>query len=158
MQLAKYYGAEVTGVCSTANLELVKSLGADKVVDYTKEDFTQNGETYDIIYDAVGKLPFSKCKSSLKPNGIYLDGASGPKGFIQMLWTSIVGGKKVYAGTPAERKEELNFLKELVETGKLKAVVDRRYPLEQTAEAHRYVDQGHKKGNVVITVAHNGSG
>ncbi|HSG16012.1 MAG TPA: NAD(P)-dependent alcohol dehydrogenase [Anaerolineae bacterium] len=158
VQLAKYYGAEVTGVCSTANLELVKSLGADKVVDYTKEDFTQNGETYDIIYDAVGKLPFSKCKSSLKPNGIYLDGASGPKGFIQMLWTSIVGGKKVYAGTPAERKEELNFLKELVETGKLKAVVDRRYPLEQTAEAHRYVDQGHKKGNVVITVAHNGSG
>ena len=158
VQLAKYYGAEVTGVCSTANLELVKSLGADKVVDYTKEDFTENGETYDIIYDAVGKLPFAKCKSSLKDNGIYLDGASGPSGFARMGWTSIVGGKRVFAGTPAERKEELNFLKELVEAGKLKAVIDRSYPLEQTAEAHRYVDKGHKKGNVVITVAHNGSG
>ena len=158
VQLAKYYGAEVTGVCSTANLELVKSLGADKVVDYTKEDFTESGETFDIIYDAVGKLPFSKCKSSLKPNGIYLDGASGPSGFARMGWTSITGGKKVLAGTPEERKEELNFLKELVEAGKLKAVIDRRYPLEQTAEAHRYVDKGHKKGNVVITVAHNGSG
>jgi NADPH:quinone reductase-like Zn-dependent oxidoreductase len=155
VQLAKHYGAEVTGVCSTTNLELVKSLGADKVIDYTKEDFTQNGETYDIIYDTVGKSSFSNCKSSLKQNGIYLDGPGGPGGFVRMGWTSIVGSKKVFAGTPPERKEELDFLKELSEAGKIKLVIDRRYPLEQTAEAHRYVDKGHKKGNVVITVTHN---
>lgn len=156
VQLAKYYGAEVTGVCSTANLELVKSLGADRVIDYTKEDFTQSGATYDIIYDTVGKTSFSRCQGLLTPNGIYLDGPSGPGGFLRMGWTSIAGSQKVFAGTPVERKEELIFLKELCETGKIKPVIDRLYPLEQTAEAHRYVDQGHKKGNVVITVAHNG--
>jgi NADPH:quinone reductase-like Zn-dependent oxidoreductase len=155
VQLAKYYGAEVTGVCSTTNLELVKSLGADKVIDYTKEDFIKSGETFDIIYDTVGTSSFSSCKSSLKQNGIYLDGPSGPGGMVQMGWTSIVGSKKVFAGTPRERKEELIFLIELFEAGKLKPVIDRTYPLEQTAEAHRYVDKGHKKGNIVITVAHN---
>ena len=154
VQLAKYYGAEVTGVCSTANLELVKSLGADKVIDYTRQDFTQNGETYDIIVDSVaGRTSFARCKNSLAPKGLYLAVAGGLKEMIQMLWTSITGGKKVLAGTPPERKAELNFIRELVEAGKIKPVIDRRYPLEQMAEAHLYVDQGHKKGSVVITIA-----
>ena len=156
VQIAKYYGAEVTGVCSGANVDLVKSLGADRVIDYTKEDFTNGDKTYDIIYDAVGKTSFSKCKDSLKPGGIYLDGPSGPGGFFRMAWTAVFGDKRVYAGTPAERKEELIFLKELIEVGKLRPAIDRSYPLEQAAEAHRYVDKGHKKGNVVITVSHNG--
>lgn len=156
VQIAKYYGAEVTGVCSTGNLELVKSLGADHVIDYTKEDFTKNGETYDVIYDTVSKRSFSECKESLTENGLYLDGAGGPGGFVQMAWTSIVSSKKVQAGTPVESKEEIAFLKELVEAGHIRSVIDRRYPLEQTAEAHRYVDTGHKKGHVVISVASNG--
>jgi len=155
VQLAKYYGAEVTGVCSTTNLELVKSLGANKAVDYTKEDFAKNGETYDIIYDTVGKTSFSNCKNSLKQKGLYLAGAGGLQEFVQMGWTSMIGSKKVLAGQAPERKEDLIFLKELVEMGKIKPVIDRRYPLEQIVEAHRYVDKGHKKGNVVITVAHN---
>ncbi|MCP9908290.1 NAD(P)-dependent alcohol dehydrogenase [Cyanobium sp. BA5m-21] len=157
IQLAKYSGAEITGVCSTANLALVKSLGADKVIDYTKEDFTQSGETYDIILDTVvGKTSFSRCKGSLKPKGLYLAVAGGLQEMGQMLWTSITGGQKVIFGSPPERKEELIFLKELIEAGKIESVIDRRYPLEQTAEAHRYVDKGHKKGNVVITVEHSG--
>ena len=155
VQLAKYYGAEVTGVCSTTNLELVKSLGADKVIDYTTEDFAKNGETYDIIYDTVGKTSFSGCKNSLKQKGLYLAGAGGLQEFIQMGWTSMIGSKKVLAGQAPERKEDLVFLKELVEAEKIKPVIDRRYPLEQMVEAHRYVDKGHKKGNVVITVEHN---
>jgi NADPH:quinone reductase-like Zn-dependent oxidoreductase len=154
VQLAKYYGAEVTGVCSTANLELVKSLGADQVIDYTQQDFTQNGETYDVILDmVVGKTSFARCKNSLKPNGLYLAVAGGLREMGQMLWTSITGGKKVIFASAAERREDLLFIKELVEAGKLKAVIDRRYPLEQTAEAHRYVDTGRKRGCVVISVA-----
>jgi NADPH:quinone reductase-like Zn-dependent oxidoreductase len=154
VQLARHYGAEVTGVCSTANVELVKSLGADKVIDYTREDFTQNGETYDVIVDiVVGKTSFSRYKNSLKPKGLYLAVAGGLQEGVQMLWTSITGGKKVIFVSSTERKEDLVFLKDLVEAGKLKPVIDRRYPLEQTAEAHRYVDTGHKKGSVVITVA-----
>jgi NADPH:quinone reductase-like Zn-dependent oxidoreductase len=157
VQLAKYFGAEVTGVCSTTNVELVKSLGADKVIDYTKEDFTQGDETYDLILDAVvGKTSFSDCRNSLKPNGLYLAVAGGMKEMMQMLWTSRVGSKKVVVGEPApERAENLIFLKELIEAGKFKAVIDRRYPLERIVEAHRYVDKGHKKGNVVISVEHN---
>ncbi len=156
VQLAKYYGAEVTGVCSTKNLETVKSLGADKVIDYTQEDFTQNGETYDIIFTSVvGKASFSSCKNSLKPRGLYLAVAGGLQEFAQMLWTSMMGGKKVLAGEASARQEDLIFLKELLEAGKIKPVIDRCYPLEQTAEAHRYVDKGHKRGSVVITVAHN---
>jgi len=157
VQLARTYGAKVTGVCSTANLELVKSLGADKVIDYTKEDFTQNGQTYDIIFDAVGKSSFSRCKNSLAPRGVYLTTVPMPESVLHMLRTLVVGGKKVrFAATglmPARRKrKDLVFLTELVEAGKMKAVIDRCYPLEQIAEAHRYVEKGHKKGNVVITI------
>jgi 2-desacetyl-2-hydroxyethyl bacteriochlorophyllide A dehydrogenase len=155
VQLAKYFGAEVTGVCSTTNLELVKSLGADKVIDYTKEDFTKSGETYDIIFDAVGRTSFSRCKSSLKQKGIYLAAAFGPAILLQMLWTSMTSSKKVITGISSEKTEDLIFLKELIEAGKIKSVIDRRYPLEQIVEAHRYVDKGHKKGNVVITVEYN---
>jgi len=155
VQLAKYFGAEVTGVCSTTNLEMVKSLGADKVIDYTKEDFTKSGQTYDIIYETVGKSSFSRNMSSLKKKGIYLAGNAGLLQIVQMLWTSMIGGKKVIFGPAPERKEDLIFLKGLVEAGKIKPVIDRRYPLEQIAEAHMYVDTGRKKGNVVITVAHN---
>ncbi len=153
VQLAKYYGAEVTGVCSTPRLEFVKSLGADKVIDYTKEDFTQSGETYDLIFDILGRSSFSKCKSSLKQNGIYLLASFKMKQLGQMLWTSMIGNKKVICALSSEKTEDLIFIKELVETGKLKSIIDRRYPLEQTAEAHRYIETGNKKGNVVITVA-----
>jgi len=152
VQLARYFGAEVTGVCSTTNLELVKSLGADKVIDYTKEDFTKSGQTYDIIFDTVIKTSFWRCKNSLKRRGVYLTNDWPP---LQALWTSMVGSKKVIFGVLSQNPEDLIFLKELIEAGKLKSVIDRRYPLEQTAEAHRYVEKGHKKGNVVITVEHN---
>jgi NADPH:quinone reductase-like Zn-dependent oxidoreductase len=155
VQLAKYYGAEVTGVCSAVNLELVKSLGADHVIDYTKEDFRTSGETYDIILDTVvGKTSFSRCKGSLKPRGLYLPVAGGLREMIETPWTAMTGGRKVLAGSPPERKDELVFLKELIEAGKLKAVIDRRYPLEEMVEAHRYVETGRKKGSVVITVGH----
>jgi NADPH:quinone reductase-like Zn-dependent oxidoreductase len=152
VQLARYFGAEVTGVCSTANIELVKSLGADKVIDYTVEDFSNNGETYDVIFEAVDKSSFSACIKSLKVDGIYLNIAvplPGPR----MLWTKMTGSKRLMLGeNPPEKAEDLTFIKDLVEAGKLRPVIDRCYPLEQIIEAHRYVDKGHKKGNVVITV------
>ncbi len=151
VQLAKYFGADVTGVCSTKNIDMVKSLGADKVIDYTKEDFTKSGQTYDIIFDTVIKTSFPSSKSSLKKRGVYIT-VDWP--LLQALWASMVGRKKVVFGI-ANRIEDLAFLKELIEAGKLKTVIDRRYPLEQIVEAHRYVDMGHKKGNVVITVEHN---
>jgi len=137
VQLAKYFKAEVTGVCSTTNMELVKSLGANKVIDYTKQDFTKNGETYDIIYDTVGKSSFSHIKSSLKKEGIFL---AGSMTVIQGQLLSMTSGKKIKAGTEPEKAEDLIFLRELVEGGKLISVIDRLYPLEQIPEAHRYVD------------------
>jgi NADPH:quinone reductase-like Zn-dependent oxidoreductase len=155
VQLAKYFGAEVTGVCSTTNLEMVKSLGADEVIDYTKEDFTQSGQTYDAIYETVGKSSFSRAKSSLKENGIYLAGNPGMSVLAQMQWTSMTSSKKVAFGPAPGGKEDLAFIKGLIEEGKIKAVIDRTYPLEQIAEAHRYADKGHKKGYVVITVEHD---
>ena len=159
VQLARYFGAEVTGICSTKNIELVKTLGADQVVDYTKDDFTRSGLTYDIIFDAVGKSSFSRCKGLLSENGVYLTTVPSPAIIFQALWTSLVGSKKVkFAATglrPAsEKTKDLVFINELIEIGKIKAVIDRCYPLEQIAEAHRYVETGHKKGNVVITVEH----
>ncbi len=163
VQLAKYFGAEVTGVCSTTNLELVKSLGADSVIDYTKEDFTKSGQTYDIIFDAVGKSSFSRCKSALKKNGMYLTTVPGPAILLQMIWTSMIGSKKaviyqVGLRSSSKRTKDLIFLKELIEAGKIKSVIDRSYPLEQIVEAHRYVEKGHKKGNVVITVVGSNQG
>jgi len=155
VQLAKYYGAEVTGVCSTPRLEYVKSLGADKVIDYTKEDFTQNGETYDLIFDILGKSSFSRSKKSLSQNGIYLLASFKEKQLLQMLWTSLVGSKKVICALATERAEDLQFIKDLVEAEKYRSIVDRCYPLEQAAEAHRYVEQGLKKGNVVIKMEEN---
>ncbi len=153
VQIAKYFGTEVTGVCSTPRLEFVRSLGADKVIDYTKEDFTQSGETYDLIFDILGKSSFSRCKSSLKQNGRYLLASFKMKQLFQMLWTSMIGNKRVICALAIDKQEDLIFIKELIEEGKIKSVIDRRYSLEQTAEAHRYVDSGYKKGNVVITVA-----
>jgi NADPH:quinone reductase-like Zn-dependent oxidoreductase len=156
VQLAKYFGAEVTGVCSTRNVALVKSLGADTDIDYTQEDFTKNGETYDILFDTVGKTSFSQCKGSLKSNGCYLHtvmvGAA-----LKGLWYSMTTDKNVIGGTAVVGAEELVFLKELSEMGRLKPVIDRCYPLEQMTEAHQYVDQGHKKGNVVIMVTKQAS-
>jgi len=155
VQLAKYFGTEVTGVCSTTNQEMVKSLGADKVIDYTKEDFTKTGEIYDLIFDAVGKTTFSRCKSSLKQKGIFIPVLMGLPEIVQIIWTSMIGSKKVKGGVAVERVKDLYFFKKLIEAGKLKPVIDRCYPLEQTAEAFRYVEKGHKKGNVVITVEHD---
>ncbi|MFC1879703.1 NAD(P)-dependent alcohol dehydrogenase [Chloroflexota bacterium] len=157
VQLAKVFGAEVTGVCSTANLELVRSLGADQVIDYTKEDFAKSSETYDVIFDAVGKSSFSRCKGSLKQRGIYLTTIPTLAILLQMIWTSKISSKKVVFGAASRSwsSEDLTFVKELIEAGKLKAVIDRCYPLEQIAEAHSYVETGHKKGNVVITLERN---
>ena len=152
VQLAKYFGTEVTGICSTTNLELVKSLGADKVIDYTKEDFTKNGETYDIIFDTVGKSSFSNSKGSLKKNGQYLVTAGGLMSRILMLWTSLVGQKKVISDMSIEKTEALIFIKKLIEAENIKLVVDRRYTLDQIANAHEYVEKGHKRGNILITV------
>jgi NADPH:quinone reductase-like Zn-dependent oxidoreductase len=154
LQLAKHFGAKVTGVCGTPRLEYVKSLGADKVIDYTKDDFTRSGETYDLIFDILGRSSFSRCKNSLKPNGIYLLASFKTKALVQMLLTSRAGnGKKVICALATEKPESLVFIKELAEAGKIKSFIDKCYPLEQTAEAHRYVEKGHKQGNVVITLA-----
>jgi NADPH:quinone reductase-like Zn-dependent oxidoreductase len=155
LQLAKHYGAEVTAVCSTPRMEFVKALGADKVIDYTKEDFTQTGETYDLIVDVLGKSSFSRSKGSLKEAGKYVMTSFKMRDFVDMLRTSFGGGKKAICAILVARPEDLVLTKQLVEAGELKAVIDKSFPLEQTADAHRYVESGQKKGHVVITLEHN---
>jgi len=158
IQLAKYFGADVTGVDSTGKLDMLRSIGAEQVVDYTQEDFTKSGETYDVIFDVVGKSSFSRSVRLLTHNGRYLLGNARLSQRVQGRWTSMRSSKKVIpwkARTASEYTEDCNFLKELLEAGKIKSVIDRCYPLEQIAEAHRYADTGHKKGNVVITVEQN---
>lgn len=155
VQLAKYFGAHVTAVCSAANVELVKSLGADNVIDYTKEDFTQRGDTFDLIFDAVGKSSFSRCKNLLNETGTYVTSVPAPDFLIQLLWTRNSRGKKARFVAPglrssAQKAQDLAFLTQLIEAGALKSVVDRCYPMEQIRDAHRYVETGHKKGSVVI--------
>jgi NADPH:quinone reductase-like Zn-dependent oxidoreductase len=154
VQLAKYFGAEVTGVCSASNLELVRSLGASQVIDYTQSDFTQNGETYDIIVDTVGNAPFARSKAALKENGRLLMVLGGLPDMLQIPWISITSKKKVIAGPATGQAEDLRFLAGLAETGEFQPVIDRHYPFEQIAEAHRYVDTGRKRGNVAITLEH----
>ncbi|MGH1365230.1 MAG: NAD(P)-dependent alcohol dehydrogenase [Calditrichia bacterium] len=157
VQLAKYFGAEVTGVCSTTNVELVKNLGADKVVDYTREDFTQHSQKYNVVFDAVGKSSFSRCKDSLLSGGTYLTTVPSLAIMFQMMWTSKIGSRRATMGfaglrAPDKKANDLIFLKELIESDVLKPVIDRHYLLEQAAEAHRYVEKGHKIGNVVLTL------
>ena len=154
IQLAKSLGAEVTAVDSTGKLDMLRSIGADRVMDYTREDFTKSGETYDVILDVVGKGSFSGCIRSLNGKGIYLLGNPALSKSVRGWWTAVTSNKKVFSGTASYRAKDLIFLRELIEAGKIKAVIDRRYPLEQIAEAHRYVETGNKKGNVVITVEH----
>jgi NADPH:quinone reductase-like Zn-dependent oxidoreductase len=150
VQVARAFGADVTGVCSTRNLALVRALGVDRVIDYTRADFTSAGETYDIIFDAVGTTTFAQCRRALKPDGYYLHTALAAT--VKGPWYALTTGRRVVGGTAVPRREALVALKELVETGRLKPVIDRCYPLEQIAEAHRYVETGRKTGNVVITM------
>jgi NADPH:quinone reductase-like Zn-dependent oxidoreductase len=152
IQLSKYFGAEVTGVCSTSNLKMIKSLGADKVIDYTAADLTKLNETYDIIFDTVGKAPFSILKRLLSKNGVLILAASNLSGIIQGIWTSMTGNQKVISGMIVEKNENIYYLRRLIKEGLFKAVIDISYPLEQMSAAHHYVEKGHKKGNVVITL------
>ena len=156
VQLAKSFGAEVTGVDSTGKLDTLRSIGADHVIDYTQQDFTQNGQTYDVIFDVVGRSSFSRCIRSLTQNGRYLLANPGLSQMMRAPWTSMSSSKKVIFGAASHKTEDLIFLKELIEAGKIKPVIDRRYPLEQIVEAHRYVETGQKKGNVVITLVGDG--
>jgi len=155
VQLARYLGAQVTAVCNTKNVELVRLLGADEVVDYLQEDFTKNGKTYDVIFDAVGKLSFRRCRRSLTPNGMYAP-TDGYQNLILALWGSRIGDKKVVFPIPRYTKKDVLFLKELIEAGKYRAVIDRTYPLEDVVDAHRYVETHQKTGNVVLSL--NGGG
>ena len=154
VQLAKYYGAEVTCVCSTKNIELVKSLGADKVVDYTKEDFAETVDSYDIIFDTVGKSSFEHCRNALKTKGKYIVTVMTSKLIFQSILTKLANRKKAIFAMSLNKTEALNFIRKLIEDGELKAIIDRQYPLEELSAAHEYVEKGHKKGNVVITVTH----
>jgi NADPH:quinone reductase-like Zn-dependent oxidoreductase len=152
VQLARYFGADVTAVCSTKNLELVRSLGAERVIDYTKEDFTKNGQTYDVIFDAVGKHSFKRCRGSLEPGGLYLP-TDGPVNILLALMPSRKGAKRVvFQLPPRQPKKDVLFLKELIEAGKFRPVIDRCYPLEDVVEASRYVETQQKTGNVVLTL------
>src|SRR6266699_6157722 len=152
VQLAKYYGAEVTGVDSMGKLDMLRSIGADHVIDFTREDFTKNREKYDVVFDTVGKSSYTATVGSLKENGFYLLGNPGLLQMIRAPWTSRKGSRRVVGRMEPYRTEDLGFLKELIEDGKIRSVIDRRYPLEETVEAHRYVDTGQKTGNVVITI------
>ena len=154
VQLAKNLGAEVTGVCGTPRLEYVKSLGADHVIDYTRGDFSQNGEAYDLIFDILGRSSFSRCKNSLKENGTLLLASFKMKAVYEMLWTKIAGNKKVICALANEKADDLLFIQELIEAGKYISIIDKCFPLEQAAEAHRYVESGLKKGNVILTLDH----
>ena len=157
VQLAKYFGAEVTGVDSSGKLNMLRTIGADHVIDYTQEEITKHAEIYDVIFDVMGKSSFSGSLRSLKQNGRYLLGNAGLSQMVRGRWTSIRSSKKVLIGAATQKNEDLLLLKALIETGKIKSVIDRRYPLEQIAEGHRYVDTGQKKGNVVITISQNAS-
>lgn len=152
VQLAKHFGAEVTGVCSTKNAALVKSLGADKVVDYKKEDFTKINERFDVVFNTVGKTSFSETKHLLTPTGTYIASDAPGSDYLQMLWAPFMGKKNIIAGVSKQRKEDILYIKQLMETGQFKPVIDRKYPLSDIVDAHRYVEMGHKKGNVVITI------
>jgi NADPH:quinone reductase-like Zn-dependent oxidoreductase len=151
VQLTRHFGADVTAVCNTKNLELVRTLGADEVIDYTQEDFTKNGKTYDVVFDAVGKHSFRRCRRSLKPGGVYI-ATDGFHNLFWALWTWRIGDKRATFGLPQYTKENVRFLKELIEAGKYRAVIDRCYPLEDVVDATRYVETGQKTGNVVLTV------
>ncbi|MCB2155084.1 NAD(P)-dependent alcohol dehydrogenase [bacterium] len=152
VQIARHLGARVTGICSGANRELVESLGAERVIDYTKEDFTKSGEQYDAILDTIGKINFRQSKPVMKNGGVYLAPVMTGTEVFQIIWTSMFGNKRVLGGIAPERKEDLLYLKELLETGALRPVIDRTYPLDEIADAHRQVDSGHKKGSVVIAM------
>ena len=155
VQLAKYYGAEVTAICSAGKTDLVKSLGADKVIDYTKEDFTKTGEIYDVIFDAAGTASFSGCVKALAKNGTLLHDVAVPAVTLKMKWASLTTGKKMVGGGPDTNTEDLMFLGDLVKSGKLKPVIDKVYPMEQIVNAHKYTESGQKKGNVVVTIEHS---
>jgi 2-desacetyl-2-hydroxyethyl bacteriochlorophyllide A dehydrogenase len=155
VQLAKAYGALVTGVCSTSNIDLVKSIGADYAIDYTKEDFTQNGERYDVIFDTVNSISVSRSLKSLSKNGTMILSAAGMPEMVQGLWISKTSSRKVLTGVISHAAKDIIFLKELIEAGKMRPVIDRTYDLAQMAEAHAYVEKGHKKGNVAITMDNN---
>ena len=155
VQLAKYFGAEVTAVDSSDKLDTLRGLGADRVVDYTREDFTKSGQSYDVIFDVVGRSSFSGSIRSLKKKGFYLIANPQLSKMLRGLWTSITSNKKVISGMASFKREDLIYLKKLIEAGKLKSIIDRRFPLERISEAHSYVEKGHKKGNVTITVEHN---
>ncbi len=157
VQLARYFDADVTAVCNTKNVELVRSLGADRVIDYTQDDFTKNRGTYDFIFDAVGKLSFKRCRSSLKPGGIYGSTDLGPywQNPFLALWTWRIGDKRVLFPIPRYTRKAVLFLKELIEAGEYRAVIGRRYPLEDVVEANRYVETGQKTGNVVLTISND---
>ncbi|MBE2269329.1 MAG: NAD(P)-dependent alcohol dehydrogenase [Anaerolinea sp.] len=152
LQLAKHYGAQVTGVAGTARLDLLRALGADKVLDYTRDDFTQAGETYDVIFDILGRSPFGRAKKALKPDGRMLFASFKLKQLVQMLWTARRGGKRVICALSSEKPADLTLIKELVEAGKIKAIIDRCYPFEEAAAAHRHAESGHKRGSIVLSV------
>ncbi|MGD8505629.1 MAG: NAD(P)-dependent alcohol dehydrogenase [Candidatus Bathyarchaeota archaeon] len=152
VQIAKSFGAEVTGVCSTRNLELVESIGADEVIDYTREDFTKRVESYDLIFDIVAKSSFSKCENSLKPEGIFVTTKFGLRPILRKFWTSMTSSKKMVPYLGKRNIEDVIFVRDLVEDGKVKSVIDRVYPLKEVAEAHRYMEKGHARGKVIIEI------